>query len=276
MRQGRPSSTAENVALARAHLTTLGVLDDFHAHLFVGGWKRVIFRTGAGRRGRIGSRVRSWIAARTRFYDGVVTDALDAGIRRVAILAAGYDTRAWRFAREGVQFIEVDHPDTQRRKRALAPPGGPLFLAADLAKRSLDEVFAECGVIFEEPAVFICEGLTPYLREHEVKSMFTQLARLGGSGSRLGTDFASPPSDTRRAPLVFRFAAAAGGALAAFGGEPIRFKLAATNVREFLLETGWIATDVARGFELHARLLGDTDFPPPPPGGPCLVAATTL
>jgi methyltransferase (TIGR00027 family) len=276
MRAGHPSSTAENVALVRAHLTTLGLLDDIHAGRFVGGWKRLFLRVVAGRRGRIGQRVRTGIAARTRFYDSVVTDALDAGIRRVVILAAGYDTRAWRLAREGVQFIEVDHPDTQRRKRALAPPGGPLFVAADLATRTLDEVFAECGVIFDEPGVFICEGLTMYLREQDVRSMLTQLARLAGSGSRLGTDFVSPPRDTRHAPLLFRFAGAAGRALAAFAGEPIRFKLAAADTPGFLLETGWSATDVATGLELHTRLLRDTDFPAPPPGGGCLVAATSL
>jgi hypothetical protein len=29
-------------------------------------------------------------------------DALDAGVRQVAVVGAGYDTRAWRFRREGV------------------------------------------------------------------------------------------------------------------------------------------------------------------------------
>ncbi len=37
---------------------------------------------------------------------------------QVVILGAGLDTRAWRMpGLDGVTVFEVDHPDTQRRKR---------------------------------------------------------------------------------------------------------------------------------------------------------------
>lgn len=120
---GRPSPSAENVAAARAHLTRRGILDDIYAERFARRSKRVAFDLLASLSGP--ARALSWIAARTKFYDQLVIDCLDAGIRQVVIVGAGYDARAWRLARDDVRFVEVDHPATQERKKALAPPGGP-------------------------------------------------------------------------------------------------------------------------------------------------------
>lgn len=114
----RASPSAENVAAARALLTRRGILDDVYAERFVRRRKRVMFDLLATLPGP--AQALSWIAARTKFYDQLVIDCLDAGVRQVVIVGAGYDARAWRFARDGVRFIEVDHPITQERKKALA------------------------------------------------------------------------------------------------------------------------------------------------------------
>ncbi|MBA2625656.1 MAG: class I SAM-dependent methyltransferase [Acidimicrobiia bacterium] len=50
--------------------------------------------------------------------------ALDAGIEQVAVIGAGYDRRAWRFHRDGVQFFELDHGATQQDKARRAPGRG--------------------------------------------------------------------------------------------------------------------------------------------------------
>jgi hypothetical protein len=44
------------------------------------------------------NRTFAWLATRTRSYDDAVTEALDAGITQAVIVAAGYDSRAWRLA----------------------------------------------------------------------------------------------------------------------------------------------------------------------------------
>lgn len=89
---GRPSPSAENVAAARAHLTRRGILDDIYAERFARRSKRVAFDLLASLSGP--ARALSWIAARTKFYDQLVIDCLDAGIRQVVIVGAGYDARA--------------------------------------------------------------------------------------------------------------------------------------------------------------------------------------
>jgi methyltransferase (TIGR00027 family) len=99
MREDRPSTTAGNIALARAWLTRAGIVDDPYARLFLSPKQADVERLlWWSRRTRLGQRAFAYLAARTRFYDAVVTDALDAGIDQVLLLGAGYDTRAWRLA----------------------------------------------------------------------------------------------------------------------------------------------------------------------------------
>ena len=57
------------------------------------------------------------LAARVLWFDTQVTEALDANITQIAVIGAGYDSRAWRFRREGVQFFELDHGATQQEKQ---------------------------------------------------------------------------------------------------------------------------------------------------------------
>ena len=54
-----------------------------------------------------------------------VADALDSHIAQIVIIGAGYDSRAWRFCREHVQFFELDQASTQSDKALRAPGPGP-------------------------------------------------------------------------------------------------------------------------------------------------------
>ena len=60
-----------------------------------------------------------YVAVRTAFLDAEVRRLTSAafGLGQVVILGAGLDTRAARFAQDGVRFFEVDHPATQADKR---------------------------------------------------------------------------------------------------------------------------------------------------------------
>src|SRR5688572_17697920 len=99
------------VAVARAHLDRLGVVDDPLAAGMLTGRRRAVLRAlGSPLLSRYGrSESFSFLAARTLFFDDAVTAALDAAIRQVVIVAAGYDSRAWRLARPSVRWFEVDH-----------------------------------------------------------------------------------------------------------------------------------------------------------------------
>jgi len=77
-----------------------------------------------------------YLAARTTFFDRVVVSALQRGIDQVVVAAAGYDGRALRYAKSGVAWYELDHPDTQSDKRTrlerLGVDSGHIaFVAAD-------------------------------------------------------------------------------------------------------------------------------------------------
>jgi len=63
-------------------------------------------------------RMARYLRARTEFFDRAVLDALGRGARQLLTVGAGYDGRALRYAAPGVRWFEVDHPATQRDKRA--------------------------------------------------------------------------------------------------------------------------------------------------------------
>jgi methyltransferase (TIGR00027 family) len=52
------------------------------------------------------------IALRTRYFDDVLLDAMDAGVRQVVILASGLDTPAYRLLwAAGSTAFELDQPE---------------------------------------------------------------------------------------------------------------------------------------------------------------------
>ena len=60
-----------------------------------------------------------YMLARTAFFDNVFIDALNKNIPQIVLLGAGYDTRAYRFAKlnNTTKIIELDIVTTQNRKK---------------------------------------------------------------------------------------------------------------------------------------------------------------
>lgn len=261
MRRSVPSSTAQNVALVRSHLTWLGILDDRFATAMLRPRWAVLARmlrlrpmAGLGR-----NRTFAWLAARTRFYDDAVTEALDAGVEQVVIVGAGYDSRAWRLARPGVRFFEVDHPATQSDKRRRAPAGGPSYVPVDLAADSLHEALRAAGHRDDRPSVFVVEGVTMYLTEPRVRDLLGTLRRVGGPGSRLAVNFG----------LGVEAAAARGSRVAAafhtlalsLSGEHITFRPSVDEAAQVVTATGWTPERTLTAPELLGRYLAGTGLP---------------
>lgn len=134
------------------------------------------------------------LAARVMWFDAQVTTALDAGFEQVAVIGAGYDSRSWRFRRNGVQFFELDHRATQQDKVRRAPRPGPAYVEADLTTESAAESLREHGLDSTRPALFVVEGVTMYLDEEVVRHQLGELGRSSAVGSRLAVDF-YPPRD---------------------------------------------------------------------------------
>jgi O-methyltransferase involved in polyketide biosynthesis len=86
---------------------------------------------------------------RKRLIESAVTEAISRGASQVVMLGAGFDTLALRLHRvhPAVTFVEIDHPATQRSKRATVEAdqaGGSnlVFQPADLARQTLEVALA--------------------------------------------------------------------------------------------------------------------------------------
>lgn len=248
-----PSRSATLVVLARTHLNWMGVIDDPLAQQMLDpGWTKVasILRLpGLCRLGR--NRTFAYLGARTCFYDQFITKALDDEVRQVVILGAGYDSRAWRFARPGVIFYEVDLPTTQAVKRARSPQGGPVYVPADVTDASLDELLMAAGFQPDEPTAITAEGLTMYLTEEEVAHMLGLLSALCPSG-RLAVNFGVgfEAQGSKRGRL--------GRKVMAAGGEEFRFRLIPSDAPAFMTKTGWTINEQLTGPQLRDQYLNTT------------------
>jgi methyltransferase (TIGR00027 family) len=265
--------SAQNIALARAQLTWMGIVDDPWAETFLRpGWARL----GRGLRRwpleRLAhNRAFAYLAARTRFYDEAVTRACDDGIRQVVVVAAGYDSRAWRLARPAVRFFEVDRRATQADKLAHAPGGGPAYVPMDLDCQRLRETLPAAGFVLGKPAMFTVEGLTMYLDEAAVSELLALLATLGGPNSQLAIDFginATGNTPTERVLIT------ATRVMAVLGKEPLKFTLEPTAATDFLGEAGWTARGVLTGPDLALVYLAGVGLPSPHPRSAFVATAT--
>lgn len=129
--------------------------------------------------------------------------------RQVVVFGAGYDTLALRLHETfpGTQFIETDHPATQRRKtHALAahrnlrlerPPTPNLhFLPLDLTRQQLAATLRNFHAYRNGArTLFIAEGLLMYLSHAEVDNLFQTIRECSGAQSRVAFTFMEPQAD---------------------------------------------------------------------------------
>lgn len=190
------SRTAQGVVAERAVLADMGVLSDPFARRMLTPSMAAMFLVAQQLPYRVRARsvTLAGLAARVLWFDAQVAMALDAGIRQIAVIGAGYDSRAWRFRRDGVQFFELDHRATQQDKARRAPGPGPTYVEADLTTQGAAEALREHGLDATRPALFIVEGVTMYLREEVVRRQLGELGRSSAVDSRLVVDF-YPPRD---------------------------------------------------------------------------------
>jgi methyltransferase (TIGR00027 family) len=125
----------------------------------------------------------TWLALRVAYLDRIVDLAVDRlSIRQVVILGAGYDTRAARLPRAGVQYFEVDHPATQasKRERLSKLDGYPVdaarYVTCNFEREDPIDRLAANTYEVREPALVIWEGVVPYLTEPAIRATASRLA----------------------------------------------------------------------------------------------------
>jgi methyltransferase (TIGR00027 family) len=184
---------------------------------------------------------RAGLAARVLWYDAQVTSAVDDGVAQIAVIGAGYDSRAWRLARDTVRFYELDQGTTLRDKMRRAPFGGPTYVEADLWTQSAARALLEHGLDGSRPALFILEGLTMYLSEDVVRGQLSDLARSSASGSRISVDFSPPPdagTSRDRRQMGYQRLARAGS------GEDLELLVDGPRAADIVGASGWDVTEV--------------------------------
>jgi methyltransferase (TIGR00027 family) len=201
----------------------------------------------------------AYLAARTSFFDRVVFVALENGMRQVVIAAAGYDGRALRYAKPGVRWFEVDHPDTQADKRARLERLGLeashiAFVAAHFAVDDVEVALVGAGHQSEVPSLFLCEGVAIYLERSVLESLLHGLRQVACDGSRLAISLSVASSSAAQTVrrVAFRAAVAA-------MGEPARTVLSSGEVNTLLTTTGWRvapSTSTSEAQPQRARLGG--------------------
>jgi methyltransferase (TIGR00027 family) len=202
VRTGRASKTAEHNALFRAlearRPPAERICDDRLAVAFLS-WPPFLLAQAA-RIDAVRDRVvrlidgrwpgvRPTVVARTRLIDDTLADkAADAG--QVVLLGAGFDTRAYRLpCLADVPVFEVDHPDTQVRKRKILARRHIArhrvhYVPIDFSDGELGAALAAAGWSPDIPSLILWEGVTNYLREPEVDATLRWCAK-APAGSRL-------------------------------------------------------------------------------------------
>jgi len=186
------------------------------------------------------------------FMNQQVESAIKAGARQVLVLGAGFDTLCLRLAPQypDLQFFEVDHPATSAAKsKGVAMVGLPenmIQIAADLSESSLSKVLSNEDLWdVTQNSVLVAEGLLQYLKDEEVRSLFSEVAACTPLGSRICFSHAIP-EDRKILQMILRVIS-----------EPFQSAVSSEGLPAYIDNTGWsvisdIDTDSAHGIERYA------------------------
>ena len=182
-----------------------------------------------------GTRMHDYLRARTAFFDRVVVNSLEHAVSQVVVGGAGYDGRAFRYAKGGVRWFEVDHPATQADKlqriaRLGLDSGHISFVPADFATDPVADLLAGAGLDVRRTALFLLEGVAAYLEPAVLERTLTAFRGVTVAGSPLAISLSITGGASDRDAFDKRVAAA---------GEPILGRLPAEAARELLARAGW-------------------------------------
>lgn len=250
---GRASKTALGVAIRRAAHQLADkppVLDDPIALRLVGeGYPRLMERALHP----VGRDFRGFMAARSRYAEDRLAEAVAHGVTQYVVLGAGLDTFAYRNPFPALRVFEVDFPATQVWKRtmleraAIALPSNLVFVALDFEHQTLAQGLAEAGLDFQKPAFFGWLGVVPYLTLEAFRATLSVVAQMP-AGSALSFDYAvdpetlSPIGRVAFDRLAERVAAA---------GEPFRLFFTADTLESELRGAGFHRIEQVGSAELN-------------------------
>ena len=137
----------------------------------------------------------------------MVVNSLDRRVRQVVVGAAGYDGRAFRYAKPGVRWFEVDHPATQADKLARIARLGLdtshiAFVAADFAADPVADLLTAAGLDTSRAALFLLEGVAVYLEQPVLERVLGEFRAVTVAGSPLAISVSLGERAVRRPRAV--------------------------------------------------------------------------
>lgn len=264
----RPSSTAQWTTFGRAlelgRIEDDRIVTDIYAPAFLSGTSRRLLAplVAAGPVVRLAERSElAGLAAsglcRHRFIDSHLLEALPE-IEQVMILGAGYDSRAYRFARSIGErpVFEVDLAPLSRRKASIVTARADLFghaairrVEIDFRTQSLADQLAGSGFVSGIPTFVAWEGVSMYLTRTAVSGTLDALAAICGPGSVLAMDCWQHVG----ARSIYGRIRGVGERAIRLIGEPIEFSIAASAVAELVGGAGFDVVDMATADAMTRR-----------------------
>jgi methyltransferase (TIGR00027 family) len=134
--------------------------------------------------------------------DTLVQEGHRRGVRQVISLGAGLDSRAFRMGMYDTAFFEVDSDELFQSKEPLVADL-PLqcqfrqVVRGWLGKMDLIAELEQAGFDKNKPAVWLMEGLVPYLNRDAMQKVASEIGELSAPGSSLWHDCFSKTSVER-------------------------------------------------------------------------------
>ncbi len=204
-------------------------------------------------------------AARKLVVSRSVEAAIRRGARQVVVIAAGFDTLAYRLHRHhpSVRFIEIDHPATQalkRRSLESREKSGENFemAAADLERTPLAEALVRAGARPNLPAVAVMEGLLMYLEPDQAEACVATLSGHFEQDLTLALTFMVPDA---RGRARFQGGSRWLDLWLGLNGEPFRSVLTREEMSRLLRQAGFGRQSHWDHDRLRAELLGGRTEP---------------
>jgi methyltransferase (TIGR00027 family) len=200
------------------------------------------------------------MAARSRYAEDQLTEAVEHGVAQYVVLGAGLDTFAYRNPHSAnLRVFEVDHPATQAWKlerllaAGIAIPPSLRFVPVDFERQTLAAGLKEGGFDSGSPAFFSWLGVTPYLTRESCMATLRFIAQLP-RGSGVAFDFAVDP---KLLNLRQRLALYVISRRVAAAGEPFQLFFRPTELAEELRNLGFQRTEILGTEEINARYFKD-------------------
>ncbi len=198
------------------------------------------------------------VLGRAGFAEQALQEAVAVDTGQYVILAAGYDTFAWRqpdWAKD-LRIFEVDHPDMSRDKQKRAKhlsdkkPSNLFFVESDFTHRNPLQGLENIKDYRRDRLTFFSLlGISYYLSEGDFTTLIKEIARISPAGSRVVLDYPDENTYTESAEERTKKQVA----LAAGAGETMRASYSSDQMEALFASCGFAVCENLQPQEITER-----------------------